>query len=53
MQKYIKTTRDIVIIEPRVVDLNYKKVFFCDRRGLDSKINPRLKRLNGLVFLIE
>jgi hypothetical protein len=32
MQKYIKTALDSAIIEPRKVDLNYKKVFFCDRR---------------------
>jgi hypothetical protein len=45
MQKYIKTARDSVIIEFRMLDLNYKKCFFCDRRSLDSKMNPRLKRL--------
>lgn len=51
MQKYIKTALDSVIIEPMKVDLNYKKVFFCDRREFGFKNKPRLKWIKrGWVF---
>jgi hypothetical protein len=43
VQKYIKSQRDSIIIELWLLDLNYKKVFFCDRREFGFKNKPRLK----------